>query len=78
MCTEQSKIVIQNNALQNLEIKCNSNEKYSCGSCIPIHGVDYNKIVDLINVSCDEIGVTFDPTEITRHRILVSPFLRLT
>ena len=38
----QSKIAIQDNALQRLEIKCDDNEQYSRRSCIRIHGVQYN------------------------------------
>ena len=39
----QSKIVIQDNALQKLEIKCDDNEHYNPGLCIPIHDVEYNE-----------------------------------
>ena len=45
----QSKIAIQDNALQKLEIKCDDNEQYSRCSCIRIHSVQYNEN--------DEIGV---------------------
>ena len=43
----QSKIAIEDNALQRLEIKCDDNEQYSCRSCIRMHGVQYNENYDL-------------------------------
>ena len=39
----QSKVAIQDNALQKFEIKCEENEQYSRCSCICIHGVQYNE-----------------------------------
>ena len=39
----QSKIAIEDNALQRFEIKCDDNEQYSRRSCIRIHGVQYNE-----------------------------------
>ena len=39
----QSKIAIQDNALQKFEIKCEENEQYSRHLCIRIHGVQYNE-----------------------------------
>ena len=39
----QSKVAIQDNALQKFEIKCEENEQYSRRSCICIHGVQYNE-----------------------------------
>ena len=39
----QSKIAIQDNALQKFEIKCEENEQYSRRLCIRIHGVQYNE-----------------------------------
>ena len=43
----QSKIPIQNNALQQLEIKCDNNDQYSRGSCICVHGIQYNENDDI-------------------------------
>ena len=43
----QSKISIQDNALQRLEIKCDDNEQYSRRSCIRIHSVQYNENDDI-------------------------------
>ena len=43
----QSNIVIQDNALQKLEIKCDDTEQYNCRSFICIHGVEYNENDDI-------------------------------
>ena len=65
----QSKIAIQDNALQRLEIKCDDNEQYSRRSCIQIHVVQYNgnddiSVINKVEHCCDEIGVKFDMNEI--------------
>ena len=67
----QSKIPIQNNALQQLEIKCDNNDQYSRGSCICVHGIQYNEnddinVINKVDRCCDEIGVKFDTNEIDR------------
>ena len=67
----QSKIAIQDNALQKLEIKFGDNEQYSRRWCICIHGVQYNENDDINAINkvkrcCDEIGVKFDMSEIDR------------
>ena len=67
----QSKIPIQNNALQQLEIKYDNNDQYSRGSCICVHGIQYNEnddinIINKVDRCCDEIGVKFDTNEIDR------------
>ena len=53
----QSKIAIQDNALQRLEIKCDDNEQYSRRSCIRIHGVQYNEndisVINKVQQCCD-------------------------
>ena len=43
----QSKIAMQDNALQRFEIKCDDNEQYSRSSYIRIHGVQYNENNDI-------------------------------
>ena len=58
----QSKILIQDNAFQKLEIKDDDNEQYSCRSCTPIHSVEYNEnddvsVINKVERCCDEIGV---------------------
>ena len=57
----ESKIAMQENAFQKLEIKCNDNEEHSHRWCIRIHGVKYNEKVERC---CDEIVVKFDSNEI--------------
>ena len=79
----QSKIAIQDNALQSLEIKCDDNEQYSRRSCIRIHGVQCNEnddisVINKVEQCCDEIGVKFDLNDIDRGIVLVSSFLTLT
>ena len=74
----QSKIAIQDNALQRLEIKCDDNEQYSRRSCIRIHGVQYNENDDIsvtnkVEQCCDEIGVKFDMNEIDRVHYISKP-----
>ena len=76
----QSKIAIQDNALQRLEIKCDDNEQYSRRSCIRIHGVQYNENDDIsvtnkVEQCCDEIGVKFDMNEIDRVHYIGKPVL---
>ena len=71
----QSKIAIQHNALQKLEIKCDDNEQYSRRSCVRIlHMVlNMNDDINVINEverCCDEIGVKFDSNEIDRVHAL--------
>ena len=57
----QSKILIQDNAFQKLEIKNDNNEQYSCRSCTPIYSVEYNEndvsVINKVERCCDEIGV---------------------
>ena len=71
----QSKIAIQDNGLQRLEIKCDNNEQYSRRSCIRTNGVQYNENDDInviykVEQFCNEIGVKFDMNEIDRvHHI---------
>ena len=60
-----SKIAIQDDALQNLEINCDNTKEYSRRSGIRIHGVEYNKnddvnVINTVERCCDEIGVKFD------------------
>ena len=74
----QSKIAIQDNALQRLEIKCDDNEQYSRRSCIRIHGVQYNEnddisVINKVEQCCDEIGVKFDMNEIDRVHYIGKP-----
>ena len=73
----QSKIAIQDNALQRLEIKCDDNEQYSRRSCIRIHGVQYNEndisVINKVEQCCDEIGVKFDMNEIDRIHYIGKP-----
>ena len=74
----QSKIAIQDNALQRLEIKCDDNEQYSYHSCIRIHGVQYNEnddisVINKVEQCCDEIGVKFDMNEIDRVHYIGKP-----
>ena len=65
----QSKIAIQDNALQKLEIKYDDNEQYRRPSWMRIHAVEYNENDDIniknkVERRCDEIGVNFDSIEI--------------
>ena len=65
----QTKIAIQGNALQKLEIKSDDNEQYSRRSSIRIHGVQYDENVDISVINkvercCDEIAVKPDMNEI--------------
>ena len=65
----QTKIAIQGNALQKLEIKSDDNEQYSRRSSIRIHGVQYDENVDIsvtnkVERCCDEIAVKPDMNEI--------------
>ena len=74
----QSKIVIQDNALQGLEIKCDDNEQYSRRSCIRIHGVQYNEndgisVINKVEQCCDKIGVKFDINETERVHYIGKP-----
>ena len=79
----QSKVAIQDNALQSLEVKCDDNEQYSRRSCIRIHGVQCNEnddisVINKVEQCCDEISVKFDLNDIDRGIVLVSSFLTLT
>ena len=74
----QSKIAIQDNALQRLEIKCDDNEQYSRRSCIRIHGVQYNENDDIsvtnkVEQCCDEIGGRFNMDKIDRVHYIGKP-----
>ena len=74
----QSKIAIQDNALQGLEIKCDDNEQYSRRSCIRIHGVQYNEndgisVINKVEQCCDKIGVKFDINETERVHYIGKP-----
>ena len=74
----QSKIAIQDNALQRLEIKCDDNEQYSCRSCKRIHGVQYNEnddisVINNVEQCCDEIGVEFEMNEIDKVHYIGEP-----
>ena len=74
----QSKIAIQDNAPQRLEIKCDDNEQYSRRSCIRIHGVQYNEnddisVINKVEQCCDEIGVKFEINEIDRVHYIGKP-----
>ena len=74
----QSKIAIQDNALQRLEIKCDNNEQYSCSLCIPIHGVQWNEnddisVINKVKQCCDETAVKFDMNEIDRVHYISKP-----
>ena len=65
----QTKIAIQGNAIQKLEIKSDDNEQYSRRSSIRIHGVQYDENVDISVINkverCyDEITVKPDMNEI--------------
>ena len=72
----QSKIAIQDNALQKLEIKCDDNENYGRRSSIRIHGVEYNEnddinVINKVESCCDEIGFKFywnEPLTLTQSR----------
>ena len=71
----QSKIAIQDNALQKLEIKYDDNEQYRRRSWMLIHAVEYNENDDIniknkVERRCDEIGVKFDSIEIVRSIIV--------
>ena len=71
----QSKIAIQDNALQKLEIKYGDNEQYRRRSWMRIHAVEYNENDDIniknkVERRCDEIGVKFDSIEIVRSIIV--------
>ena len=71
----QSKIAIQDNALQKLEIKYDGNEQYRRRSWMRIHAVEYNENDDIniknkVERRCDEIGVKFDSIEIVRSIIV--------
>ena len=73
-----SKIIIQDNAIQRLEIKCDNNEQYSRCSCIHIHGVQYNEnddisVINKVKQCCDEIGIKFDMNEIDRVHYIAKP-----
>ena len=76
----QSKIAIQDNALQRLEIKCDDNEQCSRRSCILIHAVQYNEndnisVINKVEQCCDEISVKFDMNEIGRVHYIGKPVL---
>ena len=60
-----------------------SNKFVVRGSCIRIHGVQYNEnddinVMNKVERCCDEIGVKFDTNEMIGCTILVSPSLTLT
>ena len=74
----QSKITIQDNALQKLELTCDNNEQYSGRLCIRIHGVDNNENDDInftnkVERCCDEIGIKFELNEIDRVHYVGKP-----
>ena len=74
----QSKIVIQDNALQKLEINFDNKEQYSRRLCIRIHAVHCNEnddisFINIVEMCCDEIGVKFDMNEIDMVHYIGKP-----
>ena len=74
----QSKISIQDNSLQRLEMKCVENGQYSRRSCIRVQGVQYNEndnisVINKVEQCCDEIGIKFDMNEIDREHYIGKP-----
>ena len=61
--------MIQDNAFQKLEIKCDDNKQYGRRLCVRIHSVEYNENNDVnfmnkVERHCDEVCVKFDLNDI--------------
>ena len=67
----ESKLVINQNVIDNLVIKCDDNEQYSRRSWLRVHGLEFNSdndegVMKKVEKCCKDMDVEFNENEIDR------------
>ena len=72
----ESRVVIQEQTINNLLVKCDDNKQYSCRSCLRIHGIESHNneknedIIEKVRECYDSLNLPFNEEVIDRvHRI---------
>ena len=72
----ESMILMKQNTIDNLIIKCDDNEQYSRRSCVRINGIELKEnekvedVLDEVEKCCSSMGIPYDSSNIDRaHRI---------
>ena len=74
----ESKLAINQNVIDNLEIKCHDNEQYSRRSCLRVHGLEFNSDndEDMKKLEkCKDMDVEFNENEIDRAHYIGKPYV---
>ena len=76
----ESKLAINQNVTDNLEIKCDGNEQYGRRSCLHVHGLKFNSDNDegamkKVEKCCKDMDVEFNENEIDRAHYSGKPYV---
>ena len=79
----ESKLAIKQNIIDNLEIKCDDNERYSRRSCLRVHGLDFSSdenegVMKKVEKCCSDVGIEFNQNEIDCVHYIGKPYMDKT
>ena len=76
----ESKLIMKQNIIDHLEIKCDDNEQYSQRSCLRIHGLDFSSdedegVLKKVEKFYNYTGIAFNENEIDRAHYTGKPYI---